>query len=416
MNKLCKIWGSIAALIIVSSCKINPQQVIVMPNNLVTAEVVVPEKPIVRTREGARSLDLEAPLRCHVNWRSQQLITTIPFNVKAFNLVRNGRNDLLPRYEVNGFSFETMPAEKALLKLLKEAGIRVVAKDAPYASISAENLRGELSEVVNMISEAAEVYYTYDAENKVLRLSRKTNFSLYLPKSKPILLGVLDVLRGSGITDITTDWEDFTISFDADYELQNKVIELISSFEDNPVLVTYDVSVFRIYPYNGMNDINWQNLLNIYEYGTIRTAKTGVIGRLLTTSDELNITALRNYLGQQAKVETLSEGKLIVPNLWLSRFDIGKCGSRNTPDADLSILARASLEQGNKIFSHITLEKTNGQITEFDIRSKIGDNFMIIGLPNDVFSINKPVSETVVFMVPRIIRTTKTTKHLENNL
>lgn len=416
MNKLCKIWGSIAALIIVSSCKINPQQVIVMPNNLVTAEVVVPEKPIVRTREGARSLDLEAPLRCHVNWRSQQLITTIPFNVKAFNLVRNGRNDLLPRYEVNGFSFETMPAEKALLKLLKEADIRVVAKDAPYASISAENLRGELSEVVNMISEAAEVYYTYDAENKVLRLSRKTNFSLYLPKSKPILLGVLDVLRGSGITDITTDWEDFTISFDADYELQNKVIELISSFEDNPVLVTYDVSVFRIYPYNGMNDINWQNLLNIYEYGTIRTAKTGVIGRLLTTSDELNITALRNYLGQQAKVETLSEGKLIVPNLWLSRFDIGKCGSRNTPDADLSILARASLEQGNKIFSHITLEKTNGQITEFDIRSKIGDNFMIIGLPNDVFSINKPVSETVVFMVPRIIRTTKTTKHLENNL
>lgn len=416
MNKLCKIWGCIAALIIVSSCKINPQQVIVMPNNLVTAEVVVPEKPIVRTREGARSLDLEAPLRCHVNWRSQQLITTIPFNVKAFNLVRNGRNDLLPRYEVNGFSFETMPAEKALLKLLKEADIRVVAKDAPYASISAENLRGELSEVVNMISEAAEVYYTYDAENKVLRLSRKTNFSLYLPKSKPILLGVLDVLRGSGITDITTDWEDFTISFDADYELQNKVIELISSFEDNPVLVTYDVSVFRIYPYNGMNDINWQNLLNIYEYGTIRTAKTGVIGRLLTTSDELNITALRNYLGQQAKVETLSEGKLIVPNLWLSRFDIGKCGSRNTPDADLSILARASLEQGNKIFSHITLEKTNGQITEFDIRSKIGDNFMIIGLPNDVFSINKPVSETVVFMVPRIIRTTKTTKHLENNL
>lgn len=416
MNKLCKIWGCIAALIIVSSCKINPQQVIVMPNNLVTADVVVPERPIVRTREGARSLDLEAPLRCHVNWRSQQLITTIPFNVKAFNLVRNGRNDLLPRYEVNGFSFETMPAEKALLKLLKEADIRVVAKDAPYASISAENLRGELSEVVNMISEAAEVYYTYDAENKVLRLSRKTNFSLYLPKSKPILLGVLDVLRGSGITDITTDWEDFTISFNADYELQNKVIQLISSFEDNPVLVTYDVSVFRIYPYNGMNDINWQNLLNIYEYGTIRTAKTGVIGRLLTTSDELNITALRNFLGQQAKVETLSEGKLIVPNLWLSRFDIGKCGSRNTPDADLSILARASLEQGNKIFSHITLEKTDGQITEFDIRSKIGDNFMIIGLPNDVFSINKPVSETVVFMVPRIIRTTKTTKHLENNL
>lgn len=416
MKKFYVICAAMATLMLLSSCTINPQRVIVMPNNEVVAEIEKPAKPIVRTREGARSLDLEAPLRCSVNWQSQQLITTIPFNVKAFNLVRNGRNDALPRYEVNGFSFKTMPAEKALYKLLKEANIRVIAADAPYASISAENLRGELSEVVNMIAEAAEIYYTYDAENKMLRISRKANFSLYVPKSRPILLGVLDVLRGSGITDITTDWEDYTISFNADYERQNKILELIASFEDNPVLVTYDVSVFRIYPYNGMGDINWQNLINIYEYGTIRTAKTGVIGRLLTTSDELNLQSLRNYLGQQAKVETLSEGKLIVPNLWLSRFDIGKCGSRKTQEADLSILAKASLEQGNKIFSHITLEKTNGQITEFDIRSKIGDNFMIIGLPNEIFGINSPTSETVVFMVPRIIRTTKTSKHLENNL
>ena len=111
----------------------------------------------------------------------------------------------------------------------------------------------------------------------------------------------------------------------------------------------------------------------------------------------------------------VSQGKLTVPNLWLSRFDVGKCGRPNNEWADLSILAKASLEQGNKIFSNITLEKTGGQITQFNIRSKIGDNFVIIGLPNQIFGVETPKSETLVFMVPRIIRTTKTNKHLEYN-
>ena len=416
MMKKFYISCGCVVLLLLAACKINPQQTIVMPNNVVTAKIEEPKKLPIHTSEGARSLDLEAPLRCSVNWNAQQIITTIPFNVKAFNLVRNGRNDMLPRYEVNGFSFETMPAEKALYKLLKEADIRVIAKEAPYASISAENLRGELSEVVRMIAEAAEIYYNYDAENKTLRISRKSNFSLYVPKSRPILLSVLDVLRGAGITDITTDWKDYTISFDANYELQNKIMTLIAYFEDNPILVAFDVSIFRIYPNTQSGEINWQNMLNIFDYGTIRTAKTGVIGRVLTTSNDINIQSLQGYLGQQAKVEMLSQGKLTVPNLWLSRFEIGKCGPRGTAWSDLSILARAPLEQGNKIFSHITLEKTEGQITQFNIRSKIGDNFVIIGIPSEIFGISAPKSEILVFMVPRIIRTTKTSKHLEYNL
>ena len=414
--KISCVLGGCLAISLLTACKINPQQTIVLPNNLVTAKIEEPKKLPIHTSQGARNLDLEAPLRCAVNWNSQQIITTIPFNVKAFNLVRNGRNDMLPQYEVNGFSFDTMPAEKALYKLLKEADIRVIAKEAPYASISAENLRGSLTDVVQMIAEAAEIYYTYDAQNKTLRISRKTNFSLHVPKSRPILLSILDVIRGAGITDITTDWDDFTISFDADYNLQNKIMKLIAYFEDNPVLVAFDVSVFRISPYTQNSDVNWQNMVNIFDYGTIRTAKTGVIGRVLTTSNDINIQTLNEYLRNQAKVEIITQGKIIVPNLWLSRFDIGKCGQQNTPWADLSILAKASLEQGNKIFSNITLEKTGGQITQFNIRSKIGDNFMIIGIPNEIFGDNTIKSETVVFMVPRIIRTTKTSKHLEYNL
>ncbi len=397
-------------------CSWNDEQEIVVPQEPVySAEVKKLEYPSIRTPKGASSLDLETPLRCFVNWKSQQMISSIPYNIKAFNLVRNGPNDILPRFEVTGFSFGTMPAEKALLKLTKEADIKLVAKDAPYASISADNLRGELSEVVDMITEAAEIYYTYNANNKTLRISRKANFSLYVPQSRPILLAILDVLRGAGITDFTADFDDYSITFDADYELKNQILNLINYFEENPILVAFDVKVFTIYPYNGQ-DVEWQQMFNVFDYGVIKSAKTGVLGRILTTSSDINVDTLRGFIGGQARVDSIAEGKFVVPNLWFSRFDIGKCAQRTSMEAGLSILAKASFEQNDKIFSNITLEAQNGEITQFDIRSRLGENFLIIGIPNEIFGVKTPKSETVVFMVPRIIRTLKTSKHLEKHL
>lgn len=398
-------WGS--------SSEEERQQALKAP--VYTAQVDKPAYPVIRTPKGANQLDLEVPLRCFVNWNTQQMISTIPYNLKAFNLVRNGNNDLLPRFEVTGFSFETMPAEKALLKLTKEAGIKLVAKDAPYTSISAENLRGELTEVINVITEAAEVYYTYNANNKTLRISRKANFSLYVPQSRPILLAILDVLRGAGITDFTADFDDYTITFDADYELKNQIVNLIGYFEENPILIAYDVRVFTLYPYNNQ-DIEWQKMLQAFDLGSVKSAKSGVLGRILTTSNDINIASLNAFLGTQARIEPVAEGKFVVPNIWFSRFDIGKCAARSSMEADLSILAKSSFEQNDKIFANITLEARNGEITQFDIRSKLGENFLIIGIPNEIFGVDKPKSETIVFMVPRIIKTLKTTKHLEKNM
>ena len=47
--------------------------------------------------------------------------------------------------------------------------------------------------------------------------------------------------------------------------MQNKIMTLIAYFEDNPVLVAFDVSIFRIYPNGGTGEINWQNMLNIFD-------------------------------------------------------------------------------------------------------------------------------------------------------
>lgn len=407
-NKKLAIFSLVAILL--TGCKTHETEIkapTIIDATAGATLVKLQDPDMVRTPKGASSLDLETPLRCSVNWKTQQMITTLPYNIKAFNLTRNGVNNPLPRFEVTGFSFETMNAEKALLKLTKEAGIRLVAKDAPYPKISAENLRGEFSEVIKMITDAAEIYYSYNADTKTLTIGRKANFTLYVPKSRPIILGLLDVLRGSGITDITTDWSDYSITFDGDYELQAKIRELLKYFEDNPTLIAYDISVFTIYPNNSQKDIQWQNMLNVFDFGTVKTTKTGVIGRVMTTSDDLNIQTLQAFLAGQAKVVKSAEGKFVVPNLWFARFDVGKCATHKSEDAQVSILSKSSLMPQNRIFSDITLEGTNGQITQFNVRSKLGENFLIIGIPNEIFGIKNKHSETVVFMVPRIIRTIK---------
>lgn len=414
MVKFCKNTVLIVAAAALLGCSLGESKQ--KQPEMAKVDYIFPDRAdIIKTTKGANELDLETPLRCYVNWETQEMISTIPYNVSAFSLVRNGRNDPMPKYEVNGFSFDTMPAEKAFRKLLKEADIKVAAKDAPYTGISAENLRGDLSGVVSMLANASEIYYSYNADKKLVSLSRRANYSLFVPKSRMIMLGLLDVLRGAGITDVTVDWDDYSITMDADYELVNKIQNLIKYFTDNPVLITFDVSVLRLQPYNGQ-DVKWQNLLKNFEFGTIKTTKTGVIGRVLTASNELNLQNLQQFLSQQARVEVISQGKFIVPEQWYARFDVGKCGKRRSAEADLSILAKTSLEkEDNRLFSEITLDSTGGEITKFNMRSRLGENFVIFGIPNQIFSDGSSHSETVVFMVPRIIRTLKTLKPIKNN-
>lgn len=78
--------------------------------------------------------------------------------------------------------------------------------------------------------------------------------------------------------------------------------------------------------------------------------------------------------------------------------------------------SQSIIEQNNKIFSNITIESRDGEISQFSIRSKLGENFLVIGLPNTVFGQSSPQSETIIMVVPRVIKTMKTTKVLENNL
>ena len=214
---------------------------------------------------------------------------------------------------------------------------------------------------------------------------------------------------------MVTNWRDYSISFEANLETINKIESLIKDFEDNPTMIMYDVSVFRVIA-NEPCGIVWNDLLKEFKFGSIATAQTGVIGRILTVTNDISREQLQKFVSKYGQIQDISEGHFVVPTRWFSRFDVGRCGKLENMEYPLSVLARAGLEKNNRIYSEITLDTTEGEITKFKVRNQLGENFLIIGLPSEIFGPAKEGTETIVFIVPRLVRMLKTDEKIKNKI
>jgi hypothetical protein len=195
----------------------------------------------------------------------------------------------------------------------------------------------------------------------------------------------------------------------------NKINSLISDFENNPTMIMYDVSVFRVIAKEPCGVV-WKDLLKDFPFGSIATAQTGVIGRVLTVTNDISFNQLKNFVSKYGSIQDISEGRFVVPTRWFSRFDIGRCGKVEEMEYPLSLLAKAELEKNKRILSEITLDTTDGEITRFKIRNQLGENFLIIGLPSEIFGPATEGTETIVFIVPRLVRLLKTDEKIKNKI
>ena len=414
---------SIMALLLLGACNRYTQEdeTVVsygIQNDVVNStSLILPQQDpyMLRTSFRANDLDLETPLRCNVNWKTQEMVQILPHNNVSFRIDRNDVNDPLPKFEVKNFTFDNIPAEQALFQLTKEAGITLVAKDAPYPTLYGKNINGSFSEVVEMIARSADLFYRYDAKMNSIILSRRASFTLYAPSSRTLLLGFLDILRGAGITDMITNWRDYSISFETNLETMDKINDLIKEFENNPTMVMYDVSIFRVLAKEPCGVV-WKDLLKDFDFGSIATAQTGIIGRVLTVTNDISNDEIRKFVSKYATIQDISEGRFVVPTRWFSRFDVGRCGKIDNMEYPLSLLAKAEIEKNNRILSEITLDTTEGEITKFKVRNKLGENFLIIGLPSEMFGPASQGTETIVFIVPRLVRLLKTDETIKNKI
>ena len=177
----------------------------------------------------------------------------------------------------------------------------------------------------------------------------------------------------------------------------------------------YDVNIFKAKAKETCG-IVWNDLLKDFDFGSIATTQTGIIGRMLTVTNDISIEKLKEFVGKYATIQDVSEGRFVVPAQWFSRFDIGRCGKVENIEYPLSLLAKAGIEKNNRILSEITLDTTDGEITKFKARNRLGENFLIIGLPSEIFGTAEQGTETIVFIVPRLVRMLKTDEKIKNKI
>lgn len=362
-----------------------------------------------RTVKSAEFFSLEAATRCSVRVDEQNLITTVPFKASAFRLESDTSSDALPKFMVTGYTFDQLPLDVVLANLLKGIGIQVVAAKGAYPVISGKDIKGELSSVINKITSAAGLFYAYDAQNKYLKIIRNNKWRLYVPASRPVMIAVLDALRGTGIHDIVPDWEDKFISFTGGTDVEEKVKKLIGFFDDGTTIVAYDVSVYRILPDNKMKQMNWQYMVNHFGTDSIRSNLKGLVGRLIVSgASEISNPAFVNFVSSYSDIMPIAEGVVMIPDGWSSRFDVGRCGDLSNPESQLSVLVKATLNTDGQIAGSVALDTSKGEITNFpSFVTDIGDSVIIFGIPMDILAPSLPGSEIAIFMTPKIIRIVK---------
>lgn len=365
----------------------------------------LPSEP--KTTRSAQMVSLETPLRCTIEETQKNIMTVVPFRQEAFKLSRAEQGDNLPLFEVKGFSFDGQTAEKVFYKLLSGAKIKVIGVDGPFPELAAENITGELSDVMEMIASAADVYYRYDAKQKTLYVSREVNWVLSVPERREVMIAVLDSLRGAGMHDLSVNWEENTVSFKGDKGTESKVRQLIELFDKEPNLIVFNVQVLRVKPMNAAKEINWQDLVDTFGAGTIRVTVNGVLGRSLVTSHKINAQSLNRFLSTRSQYAVVSEGVFIAADKWRARFDVGRCGYMSMPEAQLSLMAQTEIYGERRMKTVLTLDSMQGEITSFKTKSTLGDNILLIGIPASSFADSLKGYETVVVLTPHIIRLVK---------
>ena len=381
----------------------------ITPCALAAQKAAANPAPIIRNKKAyAKSksvVNIETPVRCEIAGRDDSIISSIPMGPDSFKLIRMDKSDPLPRFEVNNYTFKDKPLDVAIQNLVKEAGIQVFSDDALFPDVSGENIRGELSAVIDELVAAGDTFYRYNATKKQLFLSRWAPFMMKVPGGRIGMYTVLDALRGANITNTQPDFGSNEIYMRINYEKHREVSNLIKIIEQSPNLLLFDVQMYRLTP---KSNLDWQEMVQNYGVTRINSSVNGIMGRILSIKQQKVRETLVEMLRRYASVDLVSEGVVIMPNGWKVRFDIGQCANIQSPEQKLSMLFQSNILSADRAESNIALDTSFGEITSFHTVYNMNDTLNIIAVKGKV--LNPEWDDRVEYIItlkPKLVRLIK---------
>lgn len=348
----------------------------------------------------AQTLNLETPFRCGtVDLQEQKVISNVAYRSDDFKLTYAQEQDALPRFEVNGFSFKDTPIDEALQQLVDEAGISVYTEDEAYVELSANDVYGDLETVVNALTKASDVYYSYDAQHKQLHLSSHGSFEIKVPADRLVMMSVLDALRGAGIENVSPNWKTGILSVTLTRSEEEKIKELLTQITSDGQMLLAQSAVYTLSPI--ASNANWDAVVQNFGIEKVNTADNGLMGKMLSMNHYRSSQNLLNALKPYYSVQLISQGISIVPNGWKMRFEVGKCAMNGYQGNTLSLLLNPRILKDNQVTTQVTLDSHAGELSTFKTTANIDDELAVIGVPD---SLTNMASELLVTIKLKLIR------------
>lgn len=353
------------------------------------------------TTMSAQNLNLESPFRCDVkDFGDVEVMSTLSLSPSDFSLRQVDIGDSLPRFEVNGFSFGKMPINKALERLVQEAGIAVVSTDRVYPELNADDLHGELEPVIAELTRVGDIFYRYDDTSKQLTVSKRGQFELQVPDNRTVVFAVLDALRGAGIKTAVPNWKDFSIMLTLSRSEEEKVTSLMNNILSDGKLLVADTKVYVLSPVTGAD---WQSVVNRFGPGRVYTATNGMSGKMLTMGHKNKTEDLLAKLQPNYNASLLSEGVAVVPHGWKMRFDVGRCAMTPGAVSSISVVLNAGIKNPQEVETSVSLNTVQGEISTFKGWTAVDEELALIGIPASVAGLGSD-NELLITLKLRFIR------------
>ena len=335
----------------------------------------------VRQVSPAVYADLELPFRCVLSGTDKQISHTIVLTPDDFAFLPQRAGDPLPRYSVNGYTFHSKPVNKALEELLSSLDIKVVAPKTEYTYLDAQEVKGELSSVVAQLAEAGDVFYTYKASNKTLTLLRRDEYVLSVPKYKAVLMAMLDALRGSGIENLTVNWEKYQIHMVVSTEELQKAQKLVRKILNDSYLLAADIEAYQATPMSRTSD--WQIVLT-KNPSLLASVGRGVIGRSVILKTRTAASSFLDKVSELYQLTPLVAGQAVVPNGWQMKFNVNECSNNTLPYPNMSVVMKTRIKNQDNERTEVTLYTDSGVLSSFEVSSALDQEIALIGIPTKV--------------------------------
>ena len=335
---------------------------------------------LMTNSDSLKYLDIELPFRCSsaTTDEGEELVSSVALSKFDFTVRLAGQTDLLPRYQVNGFSFSNKTVDVAIKDLLKTADIKVVPEDAKYLTLSARDLKGELSSVLEELVRKGNLFYTYQADEKTLFLTYKAKAIIQVPSNKMVMMAVLDALNGGHFEPISVDWTRHQIVLNLTRPELDNVRVLMGNLVKEKYILGLEVKLYKIFSQG--NEKHWQTVLNKLGTRKVAVEQDALVGKALVLAPSVNEEEFLSAMKGVFSPIFVAAGRTVVPNGWRTRFQFNQCAAEQFYP-ELSLFLKTMIKKKNEAQTVLTLDSGVGEITSFDLNTNLDQKVMLIGVP-----------------------------------